>query len=455
MFNAEKMIEWVETNLTFSLGGEKIKLLDHQKEVFRRLETHKIVAMVVPKRSGKTTTAACVALSFALNNDGVTVGILSTSEQHASTVCLSTIKRLYVYSFTKDKVDEKTKLRYSSHTHMQFGNRSVIRSYPCVASAIAGQRFDFLVIDEICYIKDPEPVFVALGQLDSPQSRALITTTVSKKSHFFYSIYEAWLEGKETNFDFLYLRGKSPLELNPHLDKQLVEIMESRYPPALRRMLFENEWGEEGEDVVFTNIPIVDIADFNQYLSEVKPLRVEISIGLDRALPYSIHGDKTAAVVMAKLYKESGDEYIVLEEREFVRGDVFNQFLAYVSDVEQRYGRVNFVRADVYQSFDLLEELSAAGYNTELFHVTTRFKHENFHTLVSLTNRGILKVNSTCTNLLKEMRELLYNDGKFSAPAGGHDDFVYAMLYAFVPLYKSKIPQVWFIDETGEIIRLL
>jgi len=431
------IVEFAEKHIYYPDASTKLRLTKIQKEALTALAAHKTVVVCVPKRQGKTLISAVAAL-YALHNipNSVTI-ILSTSREHAASVTFRRTKELLRYMKqtlkTPQQVKEfnsKLKISQTQITYRHRENESIIETVPCVVDAVAGKIYDLLIIDELALISDEEVVTVAMSQSEKPNSRILITSTASSEEHILYRLYREAQQGG-SNIHFIYRSGwefYASDECNPAITREFVETQRRRMIEPLFRRYFLNEFGSYDSDEVFGNI---EVANIQPNPAEAFPNHefYETYIGVDRALPFSKHGDLSAAVTLHKIMlPDNTFVYLVGDAVVFKTGE-FHEIWHYIMQVSEQHP-LACVAFEVYQCYDLYSEAQNFGIPTELIHVNPNLKHAAFNKIHNLLATRKLIIPATFTELIQQLSRLRYKSGRYEAPAGYHDDLAYALAWA-------------------------
>jgi hypothetical protein len=417
----------------------KVDLFHFQAYALSLLASHKIVVVCVPKRQGKTTLASVAVTLFATIGENKEIIILSTSREHASSVLFRRVVSLFKTLPTLKRLTTRI-----SRNRIELKNNVVIETVPCTVSAVAGRTYDLLCIDEIALIEDYEVVNVILSQSEKPTSRILITSTAAPdRENPLYRLYE--LAQTDDGIAYIYLSGEEAFKLNPLISRDFVERQRKIMTAAEFQLYWLNEMGAGMRGNIFTDEEIDACIRQTPYpilpdqVKQIVPdcVAKTFVFSLDRAQPFSKHGDLTVGVVAAKCLTAEGKiVYLVCDMRVFPTG-VADEILTYLRSILQIYPLEALV-FETYQSFDLFHQISEEGYPAELLHVTDEKKRLAFQLLQSLVRSQKLIVPADADELIRELRRLEFAGGKYRAPTGEHDDAVYALVWSLKKL--SEIP---------------
>ena len=293
-------------------------------------------------------------------------------------------------------------------------------------------------------IEDYEVVNVILSQSEKPSARILITSTAAPdRENPLYRLYE--LAQTDDGIAYIYLSGEEAFKLNPLISRDFVERQRRIMTAAEFQLYWLNEMGAGMRGNIFTDEEIDACIRQTPYpilpdqIKSVVPDAVAKTFvfSLDRAQPFSRHGDLTVGVVAAKCLTSDGKHiYLVCDVRVFPTG-IADEITAYLQSILRIYPLEALV-FETYQSFDLFHQFSEEGYPAELLHVTDEKKRLAFQLLQSLVRSQKLIIPADADELIRELRRLEFAGGKYRAPTGEHDDAVYALVWSLKKL--SEIP---------------
>ena len=466
------IVTWAENTLHYvDLSGSPapLRLFDYQKQYLREFEKHRFTVICTPKRQGKTLIAAVAGLWMAMTRDGSETIVLSTSREHASGVTFRRMTQILRYTqvFYEKKSVPKNTIQTSaynilkevkiSQTSIRFtANNSLIEAVPCTVPAVAGRIYDLLIIDELALIEDQEVAEVVIAQSERPTTKILITSTASGTDHLLYRLYQQSLE-PDSDIHFIYISGELAALNNPLITERWLNMMRKQMPPAVFRNYFHNEFGARSggrvfneEDVLVTvwDTPSWTLKDVIRELNAVEWM---VAMGIDRAMPGSEHGDLSVAVTVGRFIDKEGKViYVVLDLTIFDEGN-YKEITSHIEEMNERLRReceeilerpvfrgLDRIQSEDYQAADLHYWATTEGYPMELVTVTKRRKHEAFAYLSRIISEHRLLIPAPYTELVDELRMLQYDEGKFCAPSGSHDDCVYALLWAIDALERPR-----------------
>lgn len=451
--------DWAERTLTYiGYDGKEslIRLTPIQRQALDALVDHKIVVVCVPKRQGKTLISAVAAIYTAFVIDNSNTIILSTSKEHAASVAFRRVKELYYRSKTTLNtivgVTRKQGIIRVGQNRIEITTtNSVIEAVPCVTEAIAGRTYTLLIIDELALIEDEEVASVAISQSERADARVLITSTASDTDHLLYRLYE---RRNEPHICFIYRSGYEfyqSNENNPLITDEFLRRQKELMIEPLFRQYFLNEFGGSAgrPDFVFKELdrcivdrpPPLTPDDLKDYFPEM--VAYGAFAGVDRALPFSRHGDFSAGVLVIKvLLSGNSIRYIVADAVLFETGE-FDEIWRWINAVNNVWN-LQGLALEQYQCYDLYDATKTVGIPATLVHVNPKNKQDAFNFLHALTYRNEIVIPSTFAELIRQLKCLRYKSGQFSAPSGDHDDLVYALVWAVYEAGRSEIYPVFF-----------
>ena len=411
----------------------KLKLTPYQRRWLAEVENpeNKVVVICVPKRAGKSLFSAIVALFYALTKMMCRVIVLSTSEKQASSVSFS-----YIRQFCRTSELILPEVSYFARNRVEFVNGSVIEAVPCTVEAVAGRPADLLIIDELALIDDEETVQVAMSQTEKPDAKTLITSTASTAGHLLYRLYLASQEKSIAGLKFIY-QGEEIYNEHPFITKEWLEQRRKQMPEVIYRQYHKNEFGVEG-DRVFKEENVN--AAMKEYELPLPPEKVEeiigkkvvgmvFAAGIDRALPFSKHGDRSVGCVVANCLLENNENVYVVCDLKIFEAGTAEEIKKWLLEISRIYPLAS-ICFEVYQAYDLYAWASNMGLNTKLEHATTQSQFNAFASLITAFEHQRIIIPKHDL-LREELLNIERKNNKFGAPEGKHDDTVFALLWAF------------------------
>jgi hypothetical protein len=419
---------------------QRVKLTPYQRRWLREVEDPrwKVVVICVPKRVGKSLFSAIVAVYWALARMGATVVVLSTSEKHASSVTFK-----YVRQFCRVSDQVTAEVATLAQNKVEFRNGSVIKAVPCTVEAVAGIATDLLIIDELALIDDEEVVQIAMSQTEKEDAKVLITSTASEHGHLLHRLYLKYLEGEaeKERLRFIY-HGAEIYDEHPFITRAWLEERQRQMPEFLFRQYHLNEWGVAGEKVFNPELVEATVRDYplplpmeriDEVLGE-KVVGFVFTAAIDRALPFSKHGDRTVGCVVANCLTEGGKEKLVVVDLKVFPTGVAEEIKAWLMQVASKYS-LSCVVLETYQAYDLYAWCKQRNLPAKLEHATREAQLAAFPVLIMAFERVDIIIPRHDL-LIEELQALERTNGRFKAGQGKHDDTVFALLWAVYEAVK-------------------
>ena len=421
-----------------------MKLFDYQKEILREAFQlnpdgtlkYRTIVLCLPKRQGKSFLAAIIAawkLVLFPNQRGMS---LANSAEQAASVSFEYLRQFCKYSpFVKGMTKELGRWRIA------FKNGSWIEAVPCRTETIAGRPLDLLVADELGLARDETPYQTAASQTERPGALVVVTSSAGSYDNILYRMYKAYQEGKMPHMKFIYRKGESAATMNPLVGKDWLEARKREMLPQLFRMYHLNEWGGASDALLTPEEVEACIDDRLRNFMEASEVAVlcngfsgfTTAAALDRALPFSKHGDRTVLTVAGRFRRGGDDFFIVLWSHVFEFGTE-HEIKAAIKEAWERYAPAAFI-FEQYQSYDIAMWANEQGYPVKLEHATSAAQIRAFTNLVTLVRSRRLRIPPDAVDLINELKiiraEILKGGQvRFGAPEGYNDDTVYSLIWA-------------------------
>ena len=178
IYFAEKYIQIVHVDH----GLIPIDLYKYQKDIVRKINRNRRVAVVTSRQAGKTTTAVCVILHYILFNEHKTVALLANKGDAAREI-LDRIKIAYeaLPKWMQQGVVEWNK------GSVEFENGCKIIASATSSSSIRGKSVSFLYIDETAFVENWDEFFASVFPTISSgkSTKILLTSTPNGLNHFY------------------------------------------------------------------------------------------------------------------------------------------------------------------------------------------------------------------------------------------------------------------------------
>lgn len=450
------------------LEGEWKYQGDVIKEVTRKLPSGKFkygtAAICIPKQNGKTFMASLILAWRFMTHFNVQGVVASNSKDQASSVVFDTFKSMIRYS--PELLDAVGSENILDKEIRNPATNSVVTVLSSSKAAAWGYGIDIAVVDEIHAAPDDEGIYNILASQAGPRDgQIILPSQVSSQLNILYHLYQVHEKKEDPTLYFLYIRGINP---SPLVTKRWLDSRKSQLTPAQYALYHDNDWVFSTRKLFSPEKVGQAVVNGEVYTAPVSPKELKeweqklgtkfrIGGGLDRALPYSKHGDSTFWTTVAKGKTRGEEYYIILNQRDI------EPSVSYIKDAimedHHRY-RLSNVVFEVYQSSDLFEWAEEKGIKAELVHPVDKVQVKSFTSLHQIIDKGQLAIpeglpfvaddtsdrkRGKLPVLVKELREFEHEmDGavpKFGHKPGTkyHDDSVYSLNWAIYALREEEV----------------
>jgi len=173
-----------------------LELRPYQMEILDILEKNPKTALLMPRRSGKSTIVGLYILwlaMFTVDEEPKTIYVLSNKGKAAKSI-LNDIKMTYeeLAPFLKKGVVEYNKMK------VEFDNRSVIITDTTTEDGIRGERASFMLLDEFAFVADykAESFYRSVSPILSTGGSMCIVSTPNGNTNKFHEIYSGAVNGE-------------------------------------------------------------------------------------------------------------------------------------------------------------------------------------------------------------------------------------------------------------------
>ena len=431
-----------------------IELSPRQESVLRALAAdYKTVAVVWPKRSGKTLLAAIALLFKSLAPDRQSVCLANSREQAQALtfdMAREILERTPAFAGRADV--QRNEISFP------WGSRILVM--PCNSRTCAGIGVTgLLVTDESWAADSEEPYHLLASQAEGADAQVMLVSQASGRTKYLYDLWQMSKAGDDPSLYFDYLE---PEELgvtseqiaaahpNPYIDAAFIESRRKALPGYLWGLYWLNIWGTtgtllDGEDVeaCFSD----QWQEFTTPEKWQKQLRdwlnrnghlVEIGAGLDRSLPQADR-DLSVWTVVARVTKRGAEEshFHVLRQTILPTG-AESEVLAEHKACVKIFGKFPSI-LETYQSADLVDKISGSELGTP----SAPKQQELFNRLARAVRDGRLHIPATCTTLRKQLFSMEIDLSKslasFGAPGQAADDAVYSLVWSMSCADHAKV----------------
>jgi len=419
-------------------------------------------AICIPKQNGKTFSASLILTWRFMTHFNVQGVVASNSKDQASSVVFDTFKSMIKYSPELAKMVGPENILDKEIRNPK--TNSIVTVLSSSKAAAWGYGIDIAVVDEIHAAPDDEGIYNILASQTGPRDgQIILPSQVSSQLNILYHLYNVHQQKLDPSLYFLYIQGINP---SPLVTQRWLSSRKAQLTPAQYALYHDNDWifstrklfdpdkvGKavvNGEDF---SCPVTkpELMDWEHKLGT----KFHIGGGLDRALPYSKHGDRTFWTTVGK-GKTRGEEFWLLLNQEQIDNSKEADIKRAIRADHDRY-RLSNVVFEVYQAADLLQWTIEQGITAELVHPVDRTQvaaFTRFHQIVNQEQLAIPEGLPAVTDrdektgrlpiLIKEMKEFEHEmDGavpKFGHKPGAkyHDDSVYSLNWAIYALREKE-----------------
>lgn len=180
-----EMFMWIQHPVK---GKMRFEAYDYQKRLVEAYWKNNSVIALLPRQSGKTTTAAGFLLWYAMFNDDVTI-LIAANKFRAATEIMDRIK--FAYEELPDHI------RAGAATYnvqdIKFDNGSRIKSTTTTPDSGRGMSISLLYLDEFAFVKPriAEEFWTAMSPTLSTGGKCIITSTPNSDEDKFAEIWFA------------------------------------------------------------------------------------------------------------------------------------------------------------------------------------------------------------------------------------------------------------------------
>jgi phage terminase large subunit-like protein len=416
-----------------------MELFPWQKEIAAAPQWQKVIIKGRGAGGSFLGRKAIAQFSF-MNRDSIVLWIANAKHQ-----VIATQRERIFLEFQNSKLSssivsdlkESIRLTNGSVIYVLPNSPESIRGYQPVTTLRKSGRTEqggfAVVIEEGCFIENIKEVLTSLTYplYNTPIEKRMfwIISSPAGKNSPIYPLYKQGLENDDEIKSFT-----APSNANPLFKGSLDKLRKSR-SEAEYAMEIEGKFIESVGNFFAGILQPVDYV----LGSGSSPV---VSIGVDLSLSGSKHGDFTAISVIGKERAGNDSVYRLLDLK--ARKDyTMKDLMDLIAGLYAHY-KANKVVIEVYQGSKLVEDLRAKGINAELIHPTSEFQNINFHKWRALLENNQFLISDQAAELLDEMSDFTYQmtaSGKktFGHQSSGHDDRVYATLYALSGLLEESV----------------
>ena len=344
----------------------------------RRRYTLALLGM--PKKNGKSTMAAAIALWFLLHDEDSGEIILTANSRDQSS--------WIIYDKLQKSINMNERIREWCRVTDEYiineRNQSVVRILAPNFRTGAGSNASLTIFDELWgYDYDTARKF--WNELTTSPARKsplslIVTYAGYDEESLLFELYNKGLEGKDPRMFFYWIHENRASWVTP----EYLESQRLRLKPNAYLRLHENRWTESEE-------AFIDIEDWDRCVDpDHRPLLSDKGVRVWVGVDASISGDSTAVVAVAR----HDNRVNLVAHRKWQPSkkdpiDLEQTVEAYVEELSRRF-TVHEVRYDPYQLHRSAMTLKKKGLRMEEFPQTTDRLTEMSQNLFDLIKGGNL-----------------------------------------------------------------
>ena len=218
------------------------KPTEYQAEFLRNRE--QFIAQCWCRQSGKDYSASSKLLWFAVDNDGVQLGVVGPSFRQSKLV----IRKInsFIQKLPEDIPYQEILVgRKPLKTKVHLVNGSVIEAYPCNADTIRGPTLHGILATEFNFVKDDEELYDAiLFTLGTTNGFFIANSTPWSRDHLFYKMCK---DPDFSDFKCFHITWEDAQEPDGPLKKSILAKIRKQLAadPWRWQREMEAEWSED------------------------------------------------------------------------------------------------------------------------------------------------------------------------------------------------------------------
>jgi len=419
---------------------------------------HNLVLSIQPRRHGKSTLMALIALFMFTARRNYTIALLGNTDAHSNRTQFRLIENIIRHtSELKSRIDLDKDMRLDSIRKQSWGN-TILRSGTTLQTSF-GDRLNLLWVSDLHATNDPS-VFNALqaSLLDSEDSLVLIDSNVDEVGGV---VHELEQQAKED--ESMFCQRIEYVDFDEYTQKA-PQWIDRKRAKRLQKTLLPAEFDRDilGKRTNLINqlfYPIVIERCTGKYQMPVQDIQnltngreYKIGGGLDRAknLLAGPDSDRSVWTTILKIADPATrePEFYILNQVRFIVNSSRHIKSSILEDHERYH--LDHAALENYETVDLLPYLVEQGIETELITATSTAQNASFPELHRIAREGRLHIPKNCTELTKEMATFVYKrrsgfsgDYQFGHSSQKfHDDTVYSLNWAIYSL-RNWIPEIY------------
>ena len=426
-------------------------------EIARALDNpqHSTIIWCWPRRHGKTVVAALVNVWRFLTRQTEAIAVVANSEKQTVDTAFRLFKGILQQTpYTKALINSGAiKVGADTVTYEALGNTA--QGFASSPTSLYGKKLSVAQVSELHAAK-ADGVFQVLASstIDTDGGLVQVDSTVGPRSSPLYGLYQLAQSGDDLTIYFSHIFYKDLEDAIARGPKWIKpERLRSRSKqmlPAEFAMQHLNNWGS-GTNQVFPNDAIERCKDsYPLNAAKVADGRAYVvGAGLDRAMAFSFHGDKTVLACLLKTTGANDDDphFYVLDAHApmmATEGAIKRK----IATFKREHGLKN-IAVERYESQDIEAWCQKQGLNSELIHATPNEQVAAFTTMANAAAEGRLHIHPKFERVFAEMETFEYeivstgnSSGtrpRFQHAKGAHDDHLYAIAWAMYALRDIEL----------------
>jgi len=384
----------------------------------------KYITTVSPRQAGKTMLAINMMLYFGINHKGSTICFISPIYSQARKVMEE------VYDAIKDS-DIIERVNFSNfEIKLRTGSKLIFKSAER-EDGLRGYTFDYLVIDEMAFIKE-SAYTRAIHPTVFIKGKKVLFFSTPRGRDYFYNLHQM---GNDPNFP-QYASCRMSYQGNPYVNLEEIESARKALPDAIFRAEYEGEF-LEGESMVFQNF---NTNTFERFPQPVGPIFAGLDLGRESDYTVCTFVDSTGKII--DMYRENKKDW------EEMTNEVLRRVKKYNANLLVETNSMGTV---------VFESLKKKWANTHPFNTSNSSKKDIIEGLILDFNEGTLHIPSIklSPELHHELEvfEMSYNPVsrtvRYAARPPFHDDTVISLAIANYNRKQNKSYGQYVVSGSG------
>ena len=347
------------------------------------------IAICIPKQNGKTFMASLILLWKFMTQFSLQGVVASNSKDQASSVVFDTFKNMLRFSpelvgLVKEENILDKEVRYPAFN-------SIATVLSSSKAAAWGYGIDIGIVDEIHAAPDDEGLYQILQSQTGPRDgQIILPSQVSGQLNVLYKLYQLHLSGEDKQLFFHYVNGYNP---SPLVTDRWLSSRKAQLTPYQYSLYHDNDW-LSSTSKLFTAEAVGDAVTAGEHYTipmsrqDLLDLESEMSTkfiigaGLDRALPYSQHGDRTFLTTTAKGMSRGEEFYFILNQENIQ--DSSDRLIKDAIMRDNDAYRLNKMLLEVYQAADIYQWCLDNGIDATMTHAHDKDQIPSFNNLYQI-----------------------------------------------------------------------